>query len=432
MIDLYEIGKPISFQPKADPNNRHSSYLKSKMSVIDIIPCTASIDLNEIKKAYESPDGGNLFNKILPRIEYEPGIARFKKILQAYNLTPVKGIRLFLTDDTVATDTFSNAFQDNMFQGMLNKLSGHFAQAKQAAASLFGNVSYTNAVENNSDKIQKQISSVLGKVMSENAANEAASALVTLGKTVALGNKIPLPKIWYESKYDTGLTATIKLVSPYGHPDAVKEYIIEPLMYIIAMAAPQTSDGISYGQALTFTLRAYGVSKLILASVANVTLRRGGNDTSFNVYRQPLTIDVSIQFQQIVDGFGVFTSSANPENDVISEANIPINANSGLSSRNSALFQTLGSVVESLRPVNLQDTSVNEKNLGIDGILKVLDESFKEQADKLTAQSWFKESENIAASSIGQMSQGTSGIDDKANDIVNQAIADNYDVTNFA
>jgi len=48
--------------------------------------------------------------------------------------------------------------------------------------------------------------------------------------------------------YSGNLSVNIRLVSPYGHPKAVKEFILKPLSYLLLLAAPQTTNGVTYGR----------------------------------------------------------------------------------------------------------------------------------------------------------------------------------------
>jgi hypothetical protein len=83
--------------------------------------------------------------------------------------------------------------------------------------------------------------------------------------------------------------------------------------------------------------------------ISNITLRRGGNDTSFNIYKQPLTIDVSLDFNYLVKGFAAYTyeSKSNSDENLFGTAEDYeyIQRENG-----DTALPTLGHIVKSLRP----------------------------------------------------------------------------------
>jgi len=117
-------------------------------------------------------------------------------------------------------------------------------------------------------------------------------------------------------------------------------------MYLLIIASPETSDGVSYGQPFFLTLKAYGLNYSPIGVISNITLRRGGNDSSFNIYRQPLTIDVSLEFQYAVSGFAHYNYEYNAEAGIFGSSDQP----EYLATEQDTALPTIGHVVKSLRP----------------------------------------------------------------------------------
>jgi len=128
------------------------------------------------------------------------------------------------------------------------------------------------------------------------------------------------------------------------------------------MAAPKTPDGVSFGHPFTLTLNAYGMAYAPLAAIKNITLRRGGSDSSFNIYRQPLTIDVTIEFDFLIKGFAAYKHDAHNfdphDKDIYTRASQSAfmaedefaAAGTGRTSKSPSLT-TIGKIVQSLQPI---------------------------------------------------------------------------------
>lgn len=354
-LELLKIGKPSAFSNTVDPEGRIQGYIESKMSVIDLIPCDYLFPLAKAQNLMKKEGTIDVVKALTPAISYEQAVTRYREICKVYGLPGnYGGIRLYLTDDTTATDEFSSTYTDNIIQGAFNAAVDKTKTMRDIGRSI------TTAYDEWARDVGTAVGTQFGKGATKVAGVVTGGENVdftnlgaSIGSAIMAGNKISLPKLWSDSSYNPNISAVVKLVSPYGHPSAIKEFIIKPLMHLLIMSAARTRDGISYGQSPKMTVKAYGMSTLPLAHISSVSLRRGGADTSFNIYRQPLSIDVSVQFQSLVDGFAVFEGSTNPseESNAIYEGTDEIRAEyTSMKAGQRAMFQTLGTVVDSLRP----------------------------------------------------------------------------------
>jgi len=296
---MAEIGRPCSFPNSIDPGQEMYEYFKSIMNIIDIIPCTYKINFNNIDQGLKG---------YLPQIDYETD---YSYLCECYGLPSAFGLRLYGTDDTTAADIFSNKSKPNFFQSGVNKLSS-IGQNFQDILSSLDSTAVEDATNWTSDFVNSHI----------NFGNEKITGLLKnsvslLSDVVGAGHKISLPGIWSDSTFSPNFTTTVKLVSPYGHPSAIKEFIIKPLMYLLLLTTPESDDGVSYGRPLFCTIQGYGLSTIPLGQISDITLRRGGSNSSFNIYRQPLTIDVSIQFSNLVEGFAHISADAIDTEDTV-------------------------------------------------------------------------------------------------------------------
>lgn len=354
--DFFVIGRPCGFTYDVDPDQNIKKYMLRKMNIIDLIPCTYEIQPSKVQQDYKQ---GNMdASSFMPKISYDDPINRFGKIAELYKLQAYKAIRLFITDETQNTDQFDNTYAANIFQNTADALSEKGQQIKDAMKYFQHDLDWnkffgSKYLDEGKQKLKTFLTNDMG--MQNQTVEGMGNIVQTLGNIILRGTRVSFPRIWSRSEYKPNLVANIKLVSPYGDKKAIKEFIIKPLMYLLMLASPVTDDGITYGFPNAMTVRAYGLSMMGIASISSISLRRGGNDTSFNIYRQPLEIDVSVAFENLVSGFSV----ANDEKVMKKKESTYDDADKfiDLKIENSEqpLMTTLGKIIDSLRPFNYGD-----------------------------------------------------------------------------
>lgn len=381
--NLFPIGRPCKFNEQIDRYQRFGNYLRTKMSVIDLIPVDYGFDFTRMAKIVglqkgevqkdSAGDMANMFN-----LGYKDQINVYGRILKYHGLSDeYAGIRLYTTDDTTANDTIQIGYKDSTFQQVANTMSEVGQTVKDIAGSLFGSETkeFQKKAVIASEEAAKKITETAGggpwvQQIVKDLTNVASDMIVS-------GNKMTFPKIWQSTTYAGNLSVNIRLVSPYGHPKAVKEFILKPLSYLILLAAPQTINGVTYGGSIPLTIRAYGLNYTVLGSLASITFQRGGSDTSFNLYRQPLTIDLSIEFQTLFDAFAVFDPGPSPSKNTALKYDSNIFNDNALSDpddlgrfaydKSSSLHMmiSLGTILTSLKPIGLMDVNVNPQVYGL-------------------------------------------------------------------
>jgi|GEM_PF-1282989 len=387
--DLFPIGRPCKFNQQVDRYHRFGNYLRSKMSVIDLIPIEYQINFDRMaqiakdeKEASQSKSNssnkstegqpivaGNVYS-----YSYDEKIKLFQKLCKHHGL-PDKyaGIRLFTTDETTGNDTISIQYKDNTFQGLTDQLFSVGQRYRDIAQAILG-----SQVKEFSDKVIEAGSTATAEITKKLTDNQQVSELMRnlasmAGDMVMKGNKMTFPKVWQSTTYAGNLSVNIRLVSPYGHPKAVKEFILKPLAYLLILAAPQTINGVTYGGNIPVTIKAYGLNYTVLGSIASITFRRGGSDTSFNLYRQPLTVDLSIEFQTLFDAFAVadpsvFGESMKIDKNIFNDSMFsdPDNSNLHLYVKNeNSMMITLGTILKSFRPVKILNMNVDPQVYGV-------------------------------------------------------------------
>lgn len=378
-LTLLRVGKPTGFSSKVDPHARIKYYMESKMNIIDIIPCDYMIPFTKAVEAFDkNSESSALLDSLTPTIGYGQAVTEYQQVCASYGLLKKNspaygGLRLYLTDETTATDDFSNTYTDNWLNSTFSWLTDKSQKMRAVGRSVTS--SYDKQVrqlgyELGSAAGEKigQAGDFLAKVAGKDtgAAKQLSVLGGAVGAAVAAGDRLTLPKLWSDTNYTPNMTAVVKLVSPYGHPDAIKEFIIKPLMFLLIMASPRTRDGISYGHTPKVTVKGYGTTHIPLAHISNISLRKGGADTSYNIYRQPLSIDVSLQFESLVRGFAAFDGTGRSKElnktDWEKTNDIRLNFTTGEAGE-AAFFPTLGTIVDSIRPIAINQI-VTRYNVG--------------------------------------------------------------------
>ena len=349
--ELKEIGKPSKFNSLADPGNRISNYIKSKMNIVDLIPCDFTIDLMKALSNDNSSgkSKGDFFDDLKPKITYLDSIKKYKELCNNYSIVPYAGVRIFTTDETIATDEFRNQYADNIISSFVNSLTQKFRSIRA-----FGKGA-TSKTNNMIDRGIKETKNSASEFIGEEAGNTFGSLLQKSADVLISGQTISMPKVWDSSSYSPNTSIVIKLVSPYGCPEAIHEFIIKPLTYLLLLTLPRTKDGMSSGYPPIVSVRAYGMTDISVGAIQSLTLRRGGNDTSFNIYKQPLSIDVSMQIENLVDGCAAYEKRDKMDIDEFESNAIPnskrlIADTNVYQSVDTTLMQTPGKIIRSLLP----------------------------------------------------------------------------------
>ena len=368
--DLFKVGRPVCFPEKIDPGHQISNYMRAKMAVTDLLPCRFMMPLDQVINNVQNSPSTVTFKDLLPILYYDSPIREFQKQCDHHGL-PDKyvGLRLYSTDDSSADDTFANSYTSNAWEDLINKFRNNDAsRAIRSVTQALGDNAATHLTQSAKELLHDtadDVGSDLKKIIPEkleglgNVLGSMVDAAVDILPDIAMmGNKISFPKIWDSSDFNPRFSLTVKLISPYGDPAAIKEFIIKPFMMLLILMAPKTNDAVSYGRPVCLTVNSYGLSYIPLAFIESISFRRGGSETAYTIYKQPLTIDVHMTFNGLCSGFGV----VNPDNNKSSalgneDFNIFKDSDGFRNSmihRDKVLFHTLGHTVKSLQPMRLE------------------------------------------------------------------------------
>ena len=365
---LRDIGNILSLREAIDPQFRVTKYIRSYLATVDIVPVEYLLKLNVLNKK----NGGWAVE-----YDYDTAIEKYKKIQRNYKLTEYSGLRLWLTDDTQAFGEISQHFDNNIIEEGLNSLTGK-ARSFTAIFQSIKSTAVGNTITSQGEEYLRSTSKALAKeavkgiggaitsatahlgaqsgidVSQQDAINSMVNgALGTAADIIFEGKQVSLPRIWKGSNYNPTLNLVVKLVSPYGHKTAIKNYILKPLLYILLLASPRSNDGLSYGQFQPVRVKAYGLSNINLGAIMNVSIRRGGKETAYNVWKQPLIVEVALSIRPLADGFACMDET--PDVATFEDGDVDYNDHQ----MGSPIITTVGNVIQSLRPAPKAVVDIN-------------------------------------------------------------------------
>lgn len=354
---LRKIGNYLGLREEIDKKHRVTKLIRSNLSVVDLIPVDYAIRFEYITKNF---DGGAGPNEYAIAYDFDTPAMNYASRCHKYDLEEANGVQLWLTDDTQAYEEFSNSFENNIVETKLNEW-GQIGQQLQALIRTFpANSGLNQYIGKLGSVVRSGTAGMLnavgldGDIVGQTIGNIAGSA----ASMILQGKQISLPKIWRQSDYNPSITFNVKLISPYGDPESIKNFIIAPLIYILLLAAPESTDGLTYGLYQPVKIKSYGITNINLGAITSISLRRGGRESAYNVFKQPLQIDVGLTCIPLSGGFAYMAENGPSDTASMTMATMPYEENAN----GSPAFTTIGNVIQSLRPAPLEVTEQSSSN----------------------------------------------------------------------
>ena len=338
---LRKIGNALSLRNEIDNDLKITGLIRSNLSVVDIIPVDYALNFTYLA----DKDGARQF---AISYDFTQPTENYRKRCERYDLTPYDGIQLWLTDDTQASEEINHSFANNLIEtGIEDAVQSKFGKFRLygdtlASAGLLK--TQNDRPLGGEDSVAKKLKE-MGWEGTGNAVEWGGNLLGTMADIVIRGKQLSLPKIWKQSDYNPSVMFNVKLVSPYGSPKAIKEFIIAPLVYLLLMASPESGDGLSYGLYQPVKIKSYGISNINLGAITSIGIRRGGRETAYNAYKQPLQLDITLQVMPLTSGFAYMNENI-ADVATMKDADRPYSENA----TGSPAITTVGNMIQSLRP----------------------------------------------------------------------------------
>jgi hypothetical protein len=235
-------------------------------------------------------------------------------------LPQTESLKILCTNDSTMTEVFNNDFGKSGIEELAdNKIS----------SALGKTVKSIGTIKNLATGVDSQTGQIILK-----GASFGESDLLSMLAGKALGLQTSLPKEWKSSSYNNALQVMVKLVSPSGDTKSILKYIVRPLMYLIAASSPVTYNGVSFGYPPLWEVKADGAQNMVLAAISTMTITRGGNETQFNRFNQPMNIDIRLNIEPLINSYATAMKSSLYVTDKSSRKMLVTNAQDTINSFN--------------------------------------------------------------------------------------------------
>ena len=218
---------------------------------------------------------------------------------------------------------------DKFDQGTLNTMYGGFftfwaenatsvsesASADVGATALAGMVKsvsdlsrqgqYLLADGAQNDMLTQALQGVADKVGGDNPAGLRAS----LGGAI-LGMNPMFPDVWKDSTFSRSYNVSFKFHSPYGHPAAIYQNVINPFLMLLALVLPVSRGPSMYSTPFVFQMDCPGYFACDLGVCTGFDFVKGGSENLWTDTGLPRQISVTMQVRDL---YPVLTSSPNSQ-----------------------------------------------------------------------------------------------------------------------
>ena len=320
---FFTIGKVPGYNKNISSKFPYEDKLLPSMAFIDLVPRTLIFN----KGAYKHPK--TFINDVLQYADSDHPMKYFNKVMEDHKIyldsynpqAKYDGIRFIATIDSAINNSISHNYDSNILDSAFDTVKDTVVKTLEATTKK--NISSALDIMTNLSHATKMLT---GNQYDANAKGSVASGILD----ALSGHRVHMPKMWTGSSVQDALQLSVKLTSPSGDPKSIKRYIIEPLVLIFIMSSPLTITGTDLTMPFIYEVDAHGMGHYKLAGITNINFDRGGTDVDFNIYQQPLTVNVRISIMPLA-------------NDAVTALGKP-------DFYNSAWFQTPDSIYNSLAP----------------------------------------------------------------------------------
>jgi len=284
---FFTIGKVPGYNKLINKKIPYEDKLLPHLTFVDLIPRTLEFRKDAIK------DPKTFVNNVLTYVDADHPMKYFNKVMEnhlqyldSYNpAAKYDGIRLVATVDSAINNSIVHNYEANLLD---RALDGAGNMVKDVADK------FTNGAASTVTKNAANLNSILKMLSGEQYNGDRSWSDVSGFIDAFSGYRIHMPKMWTSSNVQDILQLSVKLTSPSGDPKSIKRYIIEPLIIIFIMSSPLSITGTDLGMPFIYEVDAHGMGHYKLAGITNINFDRGGTDVDFNIYQQPLTVNVRI------------------------------------------------------------------------------------------------------------------------------------------
>jgi len=122
----------------------------------------------------------------------------------------------------------------------------------------------------------------------------AARTIDIINKMLA-GARVDFPQVWKNSGFTPSYQLTIRLYNPKpGNKTSTQKYIIGPMVALLLLATPQTSDGDTYNWPFLQHIECPGIFNLTPSFIGSVAVIKGGDQQSISYNQRMGIMDIRL------------------------------------------------------------------------------------------------------------------------------------------
>jgi len=285
---FFTIGKTPGYNKVINKRFSYEDKLLPHLTFIDLMPRTLKFNkdainnmntfVNDVLSYEDAEHPMKYFNKVMEK---------HKEYLVTYNPdAKYDGIRLIATTDSAISNSISHNYNSNAMDDIMNG-------TKETIMNMAKQNKYTKIAANALESGAK--ANEIYEMLSGNQYNGDRSTSEISAILKSMGNhRVHMPRMWDGSNVADILQLSVKLTSPSGDPDSIKQFIIEPLIIMFIMSSPLSLTGTDIGSPFIYEVDAHGLGHYKLSGISNINFDRGGTDVDFNIYQQPLTVNARL------------------------------------------------------------------------------------------------------------------------------------------
>jgi len=317
-----EIGLPFSYMSYIDvedPRIKNSAFgnlyytnlMYRNLHPVDLIPMVPKISkklINQIKQGAQTkqltPEQQKQLEHTLSFLyepDYEEGVKHYNSLLKMYRIVDegktVSYVRMYATDNTQIAESLNSNFEELPVKQFLDSVGESIKNLPGIGSA----VDLYRKIQKSAYLTPTEIERAVSKISGGNKLLGFISQVVDAG---ARGLKIDFPKVWSDTQYNRTLNLSVSLSCPYGSPKALWQWVYAELLVIVLLGTPINIYGF-IGAPLYVRVRAYGQGDIVLGAIQSITINRGGSNTMFNRYKQPMKLDLTVS---IVDLYSQFSA----------------------------------------------------------------------------------------------------------------------------
>lgn len=339
------IGRPMAFNPRADPNQRiYQETLLKNNTIVRITPgvyeynkdtlekAAAILKVHQEKESVIKNAGGSKVEQKLSDLNNATQSELVSKKIDMRYLTFKPAFKQFLS----ALQVLINRTSTSLFLRKMNSQTGsksgfltdittalsvnenqkyrgfNLWVEKSTSISESVNNSFTSSVFEGLDskvsRWSREVQAITGMNVASAAAKDSdvpvsvdgglfgaeaslVGGIAQRARAALTGAKVIIPQIWDDSKFSRSYNISFRFTSPYGDDRSAYVNVILPFLFLLTCALPK-QDGPS-GQSVPFLLQmdCPGRFSTPMGVITDLSFIKGGSDMLFNASGLPMVIE---------------------------------------------------------------------------------------------------------------------------------------------